>query len=420
MLTERLLTKLASAFVSRGTLRIETETGHVITAGNGTAPEVAVRLSGRGASRWLLADPEFAVGELYSLGRLTLEKGTLDEMFQLLFQDSHGSRDRLLLPIVRTWHEIASRFSPSNGPDRSRRNVGHHYERPAAFYDLFLDLERQYSCAYFESDDQSLDDAQRAKQRHVAAKLLIETGHDVLDIGSGWGGLAFYLAGIAEAGRVKGVTLSEEQARQARAGAAARGLDRRVDFEIRDYRTLEDHFDRIVSIGMFEHVGQKNHADFFANAARLLAPDGIMLLHTIGVSGEPGYTNPWIRKRIFPGGHLPSLSEMLAAIEQSGLIVTDVEVLRLHYARTLRHWRQRFAKRRSEAAAAYGEQFCRAWEFYLAASEAAFRWEGMVVFQVQLAKRNDVVPLRRDYIAEREAILRRRELSLAKPLAAGG
>jgi cyclopropane-fatty-acyl-phospholipid synthase len=276
---------------------------------------------------------------------------------------------------------------------------------------LFLDADRQYSCAYFEGPSQSLEEAQLAKKRHIAAKLLIDERHSALDIGCGFGGMGLYLAQTAGA-RVTGVTLSQEQ--HALAGQRARdaGLDKRVEFQLQDYRDVEGPFDRIVSVGMFEHVGAAGFDEYFAHVSRLMKDDGVMLLHAIGRSDSPGATNPWIQKYIFPGGYIPAVSEVLAAIERARLYVTDIEILRLHYADTLKAWRERFLAHREEAKAMYDERFCRMWDFYLAGSETSFRVDGHMVFQIQIAKRQDVVPRTRDYIGGREAQLRRREAPL--------
>lgn len=418
MLVERLFEKLLRAFVRRGTLRVEAETGRVYIVGDGTPPEVHVRLQGSGATRALLIDPELTFGELYMDGRLVIERGTLPELFALLLKDSSGFGTGTTVELMSKLRARALRFARANVPSRARRNAHHHYDLSGELYDLFLDARRQYSCAYFELPGQSLEDAQRAKLRRVAAKLALEPGVSVLDIGSGWGGLATYLAEVAGAARVKGISLAEEQVSASRRSAGARGLAGRVSFALEDYRQTQGVFDRIVSVGMFEHVGPKNFDDFFAVAARSLADRGVMLLHTIGRTGAPGATNPWIRKYIFPGGHVPTLSEIMPAIERSGLVTTDIEVLRGHYAETLRHWRERFAANREEAARLYDERFCRMWEFYLACSEAVFRYEDLVVFQIQLAKRADTLPIRRDYIAEREDELRRLEEAEGRVLAA--
>jgi cyclopropane-fatty-acyl-phospholipid synthase len=338
-------------------------------------------------------------------GRLLIEQGSIYDLLQLLLQDNRGELDELPLHGLRRIRHWMMRRG-ENDADRSRRNVAHHYDLDGRLYDLFLDGDRQYSCAYFDRPDATLEEAQLAKKRHVAAKLLIDPGHSILDIGSGWGGMGLYLAQVAGAGSVKGVTLSEEQLEASRRRAGSAGLLDRVRFELEDYRSIRGSFDRIVSVGMFEHVGLASYDDYFQACRRLLKEDGVMLLHTIGRTGTPYPTNPWITRYIFPGGHLPVLSEMLPAIERAGLIVTDLEVLRLHYALTLKAWRERFMAHREEVLRLYDERFCRMWECYLAMSESAFRFQDAVVFQVQLARRNDVVPLTRDYIAEREAALK--------------
>jgi cyclopropane-fatty-acyl-phospholipid synthase len=339
-------------------------------------------------------------------GRIIFEEGTMYDFLQLVLQDSAGDRSKLPMQATRHLRSLACALKTENRLGEAKRNVAHHYDLDGRLYALFLDADRQYSCGYFERPDQTLDDAQLAKKRHIVAKLLVDPGHSVLDVGSGWGGLALYLAEIAGAAWVKGITLSEEQLAASRRRAAERGLNQVVSFELEDYRGVEGRFDRIVSVGMFEHVGPKFYDAYFESVARLLAEDGVMLLHTIGRTGTPDYTNPWITKYIFPGGHLPTLSEVMPPIERAGLAVTDVEVLRLHYASTLRSWRERFMARREEAAHLYDERFCRIWECYLAMAEASFRFEDLVVLQFQIAKRNDVVPLTRDYIADREAALR--------------
>jgi cyclopropane-fatty-acyl-phospholipid synthase len=275
----------------------------------------------------------------------------------------------------------------------------------------------QYSCAYFERPEMSLDEAQQAKKRHIAAKLRLAPGQSVLDIGSGWGGLGLYIAQQFDAD-VLGVTLSTEQHAVATQRAQEAGLENHVHFELRDYRNLSERFDRIVSVGMFEHVGVNHYRTFFDKCATMLKPDGVMLLHSIGRSERPSVTNAFIRKYIFPGGYIPSLSEVLPAIEKSGLVVTDIEILRLHYAETLKHWRQRFMANRERAIEIYDERFARMWEFYLAGSEAAFRWQDLMVFQIQLTKKNDTLPITREYMHEGELALAARDTPASAPLAA--
>ncbi|HEX2724960.1 MAG TPA: cyclopropane-fatty-acyl-phospholipid synthase family protein [Beijerinckiaceae bacterium] len=408
-LATRLLREVFSRLVRRGALHLVTAGGEHLKFGDGGSPAVTIRFTDPSAEWALLIDPELRTGELFMDGRLVLERGSIYDFLQLALQGSGGDRTVLALPALIRLRTMLRRLRPTNNLTRARRNVAHHYDLDDRLYSLFLDSDRQYSCAYFEQPDASLEAAQLAKKRHIAAKLLIEPAHSVLDIGCGWGGLAFYLARVTGAASVKGITLSEEQLAVARRRADEHGVAHRVSFDLIDYRDARGTFDRIVSVGMFEHVGRQFYDAYFHTCRDLLADDGVMLLHTIGRMGPPYPTNPWIQRYIFPGGYLPSLSETMAAVEGAGLFVTDVEVLRLHYADTLRAWRERFLARRDEAARLYDERFCRMWEFYLAASEATFRFEDTVVFQVQLAKRNDVVPLTRGYIAERETRLRVRE-----------
>jgi cyclopropane-fatty-acyl-phospholipid synthase len=334
-------------------------------------------------------------------GRLTVEEGSIADVLEILMMNL-GARRRLpasmhLLRVMRRWLRIFAQFNPAS---RARRNVAHHYDLSGALYDLFLDADRQYSCAYFETPKQSLEQAQAAKKIHIAAKLNLDrAGLKILDIGSGWGGLALDLARDWDAD-VLGITLSTEQLALASARNEAAGLREHCRFALQDYRAVEGSFDRIVSVGMFEHVGVHYYGEFFTAVERLLRPDGAMLLHTIGRSDGPGGTNPWIAKYIFPGGYTPALSEIMSALEKTGLAVTDVEVLRLHYAETLKEWRARFLRNRAKAAQLYDERFCRMWEFYLASAEMTFRHDHLVVFQIQIGKRVDALPLTRDYMLE--------------------
>jgi cyclopropane-fatty-acyl-phospholipid synthase len=405
MLVDQLLKTAFSSLVRRGSLEVVTAKGKVFKVGDGTAPQVAVRFTDAAAERALVLDPELRLGELYMDGRFLVEHGTFFDFLQLVLQDSHGELDSAPLQSIRQMLGLVRRVQRVNDAVRAKNNVAHHYDLNGRLYDLFLDSDRQYSCAYFERPDETLEAAQVAKKRHIMAKLLVEPGQSVLDIGSGWGGLALSLVEEAGAGSVKGITLSEEQLGVSRKRAEERGLADRVAFELEDYRDTKGSFDRIVSVGMFEHVGVASYDAYFQTCRQLLAEDGVMLLHTIGRTGMPYPTNPWITRYIFPGGHLPTLSEMTPSIERSGLVVTDIEVLRLHYAFTLKAWRERFMAHWDEAKQLYDERFCRMWECYLAMSEAAFRFEDAVVFQVQLARRNDTVPLTRGYIAEREKTL---------------
>lgn len=408
MLSEKILATAFTRAVKRGTLTMTTAQGKTLTFGDGGLPEVAIRFTDPAAQMALCLHPELKLGELFMDGQLLIEKGDILGLFQLLLQDTRGDLNELPLHGLRKIRQWAVRRG-ENDAHRSKRNVAHHYDLDGRLYALFLDSDKQYSCAYFDHPDATLEEAQTAKKRHIAAKLLVDRGHSVLDIGSGWGGMGLYLAQVAGAGSVRGVTLSEEQLEVSRRRAATAGLTDRVKFELEDYRATTGSFDRIVSVGMFEHVGLASYDEYFRASCKLLRDDGVMLLHTIGRTGKPYPTNPWITRYIFPGGHLPTLSEMMPAIEGAGLMVTDIEILRLHYAYTLQAWRERFLAHRDEVLKLYDERFCRMWECYLAMSESAFRWQDAVVFQVQLAKRNDVVPLTRGYIAEREAALRQAE-----------
>ena len=290
--------------------------------------------------------------------------------------------------------------------------MAHHYDLSGRLYDLFLDKDKQYSCAYFEDENDGLEEAQHNKKRHIAAKLLLESDQKVLDIGCGWGGLALYLA--REAGvEVTGLTLSREQHGAAEERAREAGLDNQVRFRLQDYREEAETYDRVVSVGMFEHVGATHYREFFGKLRRLLKEDGVALLHTIGRAGPPGATNAWLAKYIFPGGYTPALSEMMAAIEKEDLWVTDIEALRLHYAGTLRHWRERFAANRDEIRDLYDEKFCRMWEFYLTGCEQSFRRMDQLVFQIQIARRRDAVPLTRGYIERWEDLHRGGTVSAA-------
>lgn len=415
MLSERILQKLLRSYVRQGHLEVLLHGGGRLVAGDGGDPRVVVRLADGKALGELVRDPEMKLGELFMERRLVLDEGTIYDLLRLLLQHTRGDRSLLPLKAPVRLRRLLRTWTARNPVHRSHRNVSHHYDIDRRLYSLFLDEDWQYSCAYFERPDMSLDEAQLVKKRHIAAKLAVDPGMSVLDIGCGWGGLGLYLNRVAGAGRVRGITLSAEQLAVARARAAEQGMDPE-SFVLEDYRHTSGRFDRIVSVGMFEHVGPPDYDTYFGKCADLLADDGVMLLHTIGRTGVPDFTNPWITKYIFPGGHLPTMSEMMPAIEGAGLALTDVEVLRLHYAETLRHWRQRFMARREEAKALYDERFCLMWECYLAMSEAAFRFEDVVVFQLQLTRRNHVLPITRAYIAEREARLEAAERATADAL----
>jgi cyclopropane-fatty-acyl-phospholipid synthase len=410
---DRLLRYFLQQFIRRGAMTFTTATGAKFYCGDGTGEPVCVRFLTAEAERRVLLNPELALGEVYMDGTFVVEKGSIaDALAILMDQPEILPRWAKLQWWLRYLARHAKQFNPRR---RSKNNVAHHYDLDGRLYSLFLDADKQYSCAYFETPDASLDDtqfakislddAQLAKKRHLAAKLMIERGDRVLDIGSGWGGLGLYLAEMTGA-NVTGVTLSTEQLQVSNARAAEKDLSGSAKFFLEDYRDISGPFDRIVSVGMFEHVGVDFYETYFRRCAELLTDDGVMLLHSIGRSDGPDVTSPWTTKYIFPGGYIPALSEVLPAIERAGLLVCDIEILRLHYAETLKAWRERFMARREEAVRLYDERFARMWEFYLAGSEMSFRKQNLMNFQIQLSKRQGVVPMTRDYIAHEEAKLR--------------
>jgi cyclopropane-fatty-acyl-phospholipid synthase len=398
---DRLLRYFLQQFIRRGAMNFTTASGAKFSCGDGTGQPVSVRFLTTDAERRVLLNPELALGEVYMEGTFVVENGTIADALAILMDQPD---------IVPRWAKLqwwlrypVRHLRQFNPRSRSKDNVAHHYDLDGRLYSLFLDADKQYSCGYFETPEATLDDAQLAKKRHLAAKLLIERGNRVLDIGCGWGGLSLYLAEMTGA-NVTGVTLSTEQLQVANARAAEKNLT--AKFFLEDYRDVTGPFDRIVSVGMFEHVGVDFYETYFRRCAELLTDDGVMLLHSIGRSEGPDATNPWIAKYIFPGGYIPALSEVMPAIERAGLLVCDTEILRLHYAETLKAWRQRFMARREEAVQLYDERFARMWEFYLACSEMSFRKQNMMNFQIQLTKRQGVVPMTRDYIGREEAKLR--------------
>jgi cyclopropane-fatty-acyl-phospholipid synthase len=414
---DRLLRSVAGRFVHRGNLRVTVPGGRVFIFGDGTGKPVAIRFTSRAALGEVLLDPELKFGEAYMDGTLIVDEGTIADVLHVLCQnDAVTTRSHRLLYLFRYWKR---RWQQANVRPKAQRNVAHHYDLDERLYSLFLDADRQYSCGYFETPNQSLDDAQLAKKRHLAAKLLIQRGQRVLDIGCGWGGLALYLAEFCGA-KVKGITLSKEQHAVAQQRAAEKHLAGQVTFQLEDYRDVQGPFDRIVSVGMFEHVGLSYYETFFRRSAELLNNDGIMLLHSIGRSEGPGITNPWIARYIFPGGYIPALSEVLPYIERAGLLVTDIEILRLHYAETLKAWRERFLAHKDEVERIYDPRFVRMWEFYLAAAEVNFRDHAAMVFQIQLTKRQGIVPMTRDYILREERRLRSAEGGQRTPLRLAG
>jgi cyclopropane-fatty-acyl-phospholipid synthase len=417
---DRMLRLALGSIVKRGQLQLTTSRGSVIRVGDGTGQLVAVRMTTPQTEREILLNPELRLAEAYMDGTFVLEQGSIADFLQLILnQDIMRKGPRWSRPRYKL-RQLRRRLHQYNPRTRSRRNVAHHYDLDGRLYSLFLDSDHQYSCAYFEQPGDTLDDAQLAKKRHLAAKLLLrDPGKRVLDIGCGWGGLALYLAELAGA-RLTGITLSREQLEVARERASELGLEERVAFRMQDYRDVAEQYDRIVSVGMFEHVGVGHYDAFFRTCARVLDRDGVMVLHSIGRSEGPSSTNAWIDKYIFPGGYIPSLSEVLPAIERSGLLITDIEILRLHYAETLKAWRERFLAHREEVERVYDARFVRMWEFYLAAAEMSFREQNMMVMQIQLTKRQGVVPITRGYMGEEEARLRGLEVRCRTPLRLAG
>jgi cyclopropane-fatty-acyl-phospholipid synthase len=388
-------------FVTVGRLTVHWPDGRTRIYAGRPGPEARVALRDRRTVRRLALDPEMGVGEAYMEGNLVPLHGSIHDVLAVILANLRANPHGVSVAWFRRW--VARMFRPLdqfNAAARARRNVMHHYDLNGRLYSLFLDRDKQYSCAYFRRGTETLEAAQEAKKRHIAAKLCMDrSGLSVLDIGCGWGGMALTLARDYGA-HVTGITLSAEQLNEARARAEAEGLADRVSFELLDYRAMDRRFDRIVSVGMFEHVGVVHYRTFFNTVTRCLKPDGVALLHSIGQWDGPGTNNPWIRKYIFPGTYCPALSEVMPAIEHSGLFTTDVEVLRLHYAKTLHHWGRRFAANRDTIAARYDERFCRMFEFYLSSCELAFHCGSMTVFQIQLAHRLTSVPLTRDYITD--------------------
>ncbi|KJF70411.1 SAM-dependent methyltransferase [Agrobacterium arsenijevicii] len=373
------------------------------TFGDGTGKRVVLNFTDEAAMEEIAADPALKLAEIYMEGRMQVAEGDIYDFLALV----KGNTLSEALSFGMIWRGmvriIAARIKMHLPVNHNKSNVAHHYDLSAKLFDIFLDEDWQYSCAYFNPPGISLYEAQVAKKRHIAAKLMTEPGQSVLEIGSGWGGMAMYIAESAGAD-VTGITLSEEQLRVSRDRAAKRGLAGNVRFELQDYRYLpaSKKFDRIVSVGMFEHVGPTHYRDYFDKASEVLDDKGVMVLHSIGQPHPALATNPFIEKYIFPGGYIPSLGEVLPAIQKSGLLVKDIEILPMHYAHTLRHWRERFVARKAEAVALYDERFFRMWEFYLAGSEMAFTHENFHIFQIQLAKDRDAVPHNRDYIARNE------------------
>ncbi|WP_135501163.1 SAM-dependent methyltransferase [Roseovarius aestuariivivens] len=400
-------TKVLDAFLThlfrQGTLTLTFPDGTTKTYGDGKGPSAAMTLHDPALPRKILLSPDLAVGEAYVDQRLTIENDDLHGFLGLAIHNIGRQGQpwfRRPLVLLRHLGRTLQQFNPAH---RSKENVAHHYDLSGELYDLFLDADRQYSCAYFTRPDMTLEEAQEAKKHHIAGKLLIEPGMRVLDIGCGWGGMALTLARDYGA-EVLGVTLSEEQHAVACARADKAGLSDRARFELMDYRDVTGTFDRVVSVGMFEHVGVPHYREYFRTVRERLKDEGIALIHTIGRCDVPATTSPWIAKYIFPGGYVPSMSEALRAIEDQDIFTTDIEVWRLHYADTLRHWYNRFMGNIDIARTLYDDRFCRMWRYYLVACEQTFRFNKQVVFQFQLAPKQTSVPLTRDYLYRHGAL----------------
>ncbi len=401
------LDPLFGRFIKSGHLLVTDPQGRVHHYGDDTQPAIATIRIHTPEAVWQIArNPAYNIGAAYTEGDLTVEKGTLLDFIGLLLRNLALFNTKPALRAIYRIEELFTTPAFMNWASRSRRNVAHHYDLSAALFSLFLDTDRQYSCAYYRSEHDDLEQAQLAKKQHIAAKLLIHPGHHILDIGSGWGGLAIYLAQHYPTVRVTGLTLSEEQFTVATERTKQLGLDDRVRFKLADYRKETALYDRIVSVGMFEHVGKPQYRTFFAKVREFLKPDGVALVHTIGFQTPPAAINPWLRRNIFPGAYLPTLSQLAPQMERRGFWLTDLETLRLHYAYTLAGWHERFQANRSEIARLYDERFFRMWEYYLQCCEAGFRWSGLTVFQLQIARTIDAVPLTRDYMIREEMRLR--------------
>ena len=393
------LSNMLKSFIRVGTLKVVDAKGQVHVFAGAPGPEVTMVLSDPSLYRKLFFNPELHAGEAYMDGRLRFEDSTLRDFLTLFSMNRLSLGSYPMQKVLRRVSRGLKRFQQANPIGKAQQNVAHHYDLGNDFYRLFLDEGMQYSCAYFLDDDETLEQAQQNKLRLLAAKLDLKPGLRILDIGSGWGDLALYLGSVADVD-VTGVTLSKEQYALANEKAREMGLSDRVRFELLDYRKVEGRFDRIVSVGMFEHVGVHHYDEFFAKVNALLEDDGLMVLHSIGHMSPPGTASPWLRKYIFPGAYSPALSEVFTSVEQASLWVTDVEILRLHYAKTLNHWWRRFEANRDKVAAMYDERFCRMWEFYLVSAEMMFLTGSQLVFHMQLARQRDAAPIVRDYITD--------------------
>lgn len=391
-----LLCRVLTRALTTGQLDLTLPDGRTRRFGTG-APTVAARLTDPDLPRKLLMNPELALGEAYMAGTLQIAGDDLHGFLTLIIRAAETGTLPRPLALVRKARKGMKRLAQASPLHRAVQNVAHHYDIPDSFYRLFMEEDMQYTCAYYRDPDMTLEAAQAAKMDHIAAKLLLRPGMRVLDIGCGWGGLALRLA-ARHGVRVTGVTLSQVQLQAARARATAMGLQDRVEFRLQDYRAVPDRFDRVVSVGMMEHVGQPQYATYFGKIHDILTPNGVALVHFIGRSSPPGALSPWFQKYIFPGGYAPAFSEVIPAVEKSGLVLADLEVWRGHYEQTLRHWQDRFQANLPEVRAMFDETFVRMWRYYLVASELSFTEMHQVLFQAQLTKARLGTPLTRDYL----------------------
>jgi cyclopropane-fatty-acyl-phospholipid synthase len=397
----KLLNQMLSRIIKVGTLEIEDASGVLHVHAGSPSPFVRVKLHDPALYKMLYLKPEMAAGEAYMDGKLTIEKGTLKDFITLFGLNQGAPLNPPAGVIVSFLANKVKSVIQENTLLRSKQNVQHHYDISNELYSLFLDEGLNYSCAYYLTPDDSLEVAQENKLRHIASKMDIRPGQKILDIGCGWGSMSIYLAQNFDV-EVLGITLSVEQHKLAEQRVAKLGLGHKVRFELRDYREVQGQFDRIVSVGMLEHVGAKHLPGYFYHVSRLLTTEGVALIHSICRSDGPGTAAPWLKKYIFPGGYSPALSETMAAVEMSRLWITDTEIWRLHYMHTIAAWSTRFAKNRVRAAEMMGERFCRMWEFYLVTSEVSFLYFHHVNFQIQLSKSLQTLPLQRDYMFEME------------------
>ena len=391
-----IIKSVLSRVIKKGNLTWIQHDGNVHHYGDGSGELIKIRTTKNFSEIKLLLNPSLQFGESYMNGSLIMEEGRIHDLLKLLFSNSKIDVDHWIMDVSRAVRIILNKFSVGNYLSKSKKNVAHHYDLSDQLYDLFLDKDRQYSCAYFNSPNDTLDQAQTNKKELIAKKLLLEKDQNVLDIGCGWGGMASFLSKRSEV-NVKGITLSEEQIQYANKRKQTESLHN-VEYKLQDYRKVNETYDRIVSVGMFEHVGTKHYQDFFNKVYDLLNDTGVALIHTIGRLSEPSTNDPWIEKYIFPGGYIPALSETVSKIEKSGLSMTDIQILKFHYAETLKRWRYNFYDNIDKVKEIYDEKFCRMWDFYLSSSQASFEESTLVVFQLQLSKNKKTVPDKRDYM----------------------